>query len=49
MKLSWKDCLKIGVSVFVLYLCIHFWPWAVALGKAVLGAAAPLFFGAAVA
>ena len=49
MKLSWKDCLKIGVSVFVLYLCIHFWPWAVALGKTVLGAAAPLFFGAAVA
>ena len=49
MKLTWRDCLKIGVSVFVLYLCIHFWPGAVALGGTVLGAAAPLFFGAAVA
>ena len=49
MKLSWKDCLKIGVSIFVLYLCIHFWPGAVALAKTFLGAAAPLFFGAAVA
>jgi len=49
MKLSWKDCAKIGVSIFVLYLCIHFWPGALALARTVLGAAAPLILGAAVA
>ena len=41
MKLTWKDCLKIGVSIFVLYLCIHLWPGAVSLAGALLGASAP--------
>ena len=49
MKLSWRDCMKVGVSIFVLYLCIHFWPGAVALAKTVIGAASPLLIGAAVA
>ena len=49
MKLSWKDCLKIGVSIFVLYLCIHLWPGAVALAGTVIGAASPLILGAAIA
>ena len=49
MKLSWRDCMKVGVSIFVLYLCIHFWPGAVALVKTVIGAASPLLIGAAVA
>ena len=49
MKLSWKDCLKIGVSVFVLYLCIHLWPWAVSLAGTVIGAASPLILGAMIA
>ena len=49
MKLSWRDCMKVGVSIFVLYLCIHFWPGAVALAKTVVGAASPLLIGAAVA
>ena len=39
MKLSWRDCLKIGVSIFVLYLCIHLWPNAVSLAGTVIGAA----------
>ena len=49
MKLSWKDCLKIGVSIFVLYLCIHLWPWAVSLAGTVIGAASPLILGAGIA
>lgn len=49
MKLSWHDCLKIGISIFVLYLCIHLWPGALALGRTVLGAASPLLLGCAVA
>lgn len=49
MKLSWKTCLKIGVSIFLLYLCIHFWPAAIALAGKLLGAAMPLFIGCAIA
>ncbi len=49
MKLSWKDCLKIGVSIFVLYLCIHLWPRAVSLAGTVIGAASPLILGACIA
>ena len=49
MKLTWNDCLKLGVSIFGLYLCIHLWPGAVSLAGAVLGAAAPLILGCAVA
>ena len=49
MKLSWKDCAKIGVSIFALYLCIHFWPKALTAAKAVIGAASPLILGACVA
>ena len=49
MKLSWKDCLKIGVSIFVLYLCIHLWPWAVSLAGTIIGAAMPLILGAGIA
>lgn len=49
MKLSWKTCLKIGVSVFVLYMCIHFWPAAAALLGKLLGAAMPLFIGCMIA
>ena len=45
MKLTWNDCLKIGVSIFGLYLCINLWPGAVALVKALLGASAPLILG----
>ena len=49
MKLSWKDCLKIGVSIFGLYLCIHLWPKAVSLAGVVIGAAMPLILGAMIA
>ena len=49
MKLSWKTCLRVGVSVFVLYLCIHFWPAAVAMLGKLLGAAMPLFIGCMIA
>ena len=49
MKLSWTDCLKIGVSIFGLYLCIHLWPKAVSLAGVVIGAAMPLILGAMIA
>ena len=49
MKLTWNDCLKLGVSIFGLYLCIQLWPGALSFGLAVLGAASPLILGCAVA
>ena len=49
MKLTWNACLKVGVSAFALYLCIHFWPAAVTLLGTVLSAATPLFVGFVIA
>ena len=49
MKLKWKTCLKIGVSIFLLYLCIYYWPQVAGLLKTLAGAAAPLLVGALIA
>ena len=49
MKLEWKTCWKVGVSIFLLYICIHFWPVAAELVKKLFSAASPLLIGAAVA
>ena len=49
MKLEWKTCLKIGVSIFALYLCIHYWPSLAGLLGLLLRAATPLLIGAAIA
>ena len=49
MKLRWRDCLKIGVSIFVLYLAIHYWQSAANLVSALVGASLPLIIGGVVA
>ena len=49
MKLQWKTLLQIGVSIFVLYLCIHFWPAIGGLVGTLLGAAVPLVIGCIIA
>ncbi len=49
MKLSWKDCLKAVVSVFAVYLCVHYWDAAAVLVKALVGAAMPLIIGCIIA
>lgn len=49
MKLEWKTCLKVGVSVFLLYLCIHYWDVLTSSLVFVLGAAMPLLIGAVIA
>ena len=25
IKIEWKQCLKIGISIFALFLCINYW------------------------
>ena len=49
MKLEWKTCLKVGVSVFLLYICIHIWPAVLDLLKSLFQAAVPLLVGALLA
>lgn len=49
MKLEWKTCFKVGVSAFLLFLCIHYWEGLVHTLGLLLGAATPLLIGAGVA
>lgn len=49
MKLSWKDCIKVGTGIFVLYLAIHYWETAAGFIKGLFGAALPLVIGGVVA
>ncbi len=49
MKLTWKGCLKVGVSIFLLYLAIVYWSVAAKLLLAVAGASSPLIIGGCIA
>lgn len=49
MKPEWKSCLKIGTTVFLLYLAIHYWENAAAFLGMLLGAATPLLIGCVIA
>ncbi len=49
MKLNWKTCFRIGLTVFLLYLAIYYWE-AISGGVSLFfSAAAPLLLGCAVA
>lgn len=49
MKVDWKSCVRIGISVFLLYLCITYWPAFVDLLHSLLQAATPLLLGCVLA
>lgn len=49
MKLRWTDCFKVGVSIFVLYLAVHYWQKAADLVSTLVGASLPLIIGGVVA
>ncbi len=49
MKSQWKKYAAIGISIFLLYLCIYYWPTVENIVRAILGAAAPLFIGCVIA
>ncbi len=44
-KIDWKTCIRVGVSAFVLFLCIHYWPSISSLAGKLFSAAAPVFMG----
>lgn len=49
MRFHWKFCLQAGVSIFILFLCIHYWDSFVLFLGLVLSAASPLLIGCAFA
>ena len=49
MKLEWKTCFKIGVTLFVLYLLTVYWGAAAGIIGSLLAAATPIFIGCAIA
>lgn len=49
MKLDWKTCFRLGVSAFVLFLCIHHWDGFAQFLRILFGTASPLIVGAVIA
>lgn len=49
MKIEWKTCFKIGVSAFLLYLCVHYLDKVAGFISTLFGAAFPLIVGGIIA
>ena len=45
MKIEWKSCFKVCVSIFLLYIGILYWQPLAGFVFSLLGAAIPLFIG----
>lgn len=48
-EIKWKNCFRVGVSIFVLFLCCTYWKSAAGFIGKLFGAATPLFIGFAIA
>lgn len=46
---GWRSCFMVGITVFLLFLCIHYWPTVNSLISGVIGAASPIFIGCIIA
>ncbi len=49
MKIQWKTCFRVGFSIFVLYLCIHYFESMQGFFIKAIGAASPVLIGCAIA
>ncbi len=49
MNLTWKDCAKVGISAFVLYVAVHYWSMVADGVQLLIGSAMPLVIGFVVA
>lgn len=49
MKIEWRGCFRIGLSAFVLFLCITYWPAFAKFMGTFIGAAMPLIIGCVIA
>lgn len=48
-EIKWKNCFRVGVSIFVLFLCCSYWKTAAGFLAQLFSAATPLFIGFAIA
>lgn len=48
-EIKWKNCFRVGVSIFVLFLCCTYWKTVAGFLAKILSAATPLFIGLAIA
>ena len=49
MKVEWKQCYKIGISIFILFLCITYWKTVAGFISLMFSAMSPLIVGIAIA
>ncbi len=49
MKIEWKTCFKVGITLFLLYLCTQYWPKLAGFLGGAWTAAFPLLIGCAMA
>lgn len=49
MKFGWKTCFQVGISIFVLYLCIYYWTSVAGVTGTLLRAISPLVIGCVIA
>ena len=49
MKIEWKSCIRLGVTVFVTFLAIHYWSGLTGLVGMLFGAASALIIGCVIA
>lgn len=49
MKIEWKSCFKVGLSAFILFLCVTYWGAVSGFISKIIGAAVPLFIGFVIA
>lgn len=49
MKIEWKSCFRVGLSAFLLYLCVIYWPSFTRFVGTLMGASMQLLIGCLVA
>ena len=49
MKIEWKNCFRLGLTVFLTFLAIHYWSSLTGVVKILLGAASSLLLGCIIA
>ena len=49
MKIEWKSCIRLGITVFLTFLAIHYWSRFAGFAEAVWGAASALIIGCVMA
>lgn len=49
MKIEWKQCWKVGISIFILYLCITYWKTVAGALSVLISAMSPLVLGVVIA